>query len=1075
VTASRVLRIIVLAIRSIVTAVLIAALGMPALAQHESRLSVRGSTFGLNLPGTGADALQRKTYIVQMREPSAIERQIMTAGSSAAARSGALRSAARLDRSNASVQSYGQQIVAEQDRALARMGSGVEKIYSYRYSLNGFAARMTEMQAEKMRQLPEVQRVWEDEVRPLATNFSADFLDLFDRDTGLRGARDLDGENVVIGVIDSGIVPNHPSLSDSRPAGPSTCQSTWADVTFLGLWLCREYRNSPEVLLYEPLEGWSGTCEAGDGWSEEDCNNKMIGARFFADGALAGGPIDDGEFLSARDVYGHGTHTATTAAGNRSDASAFGTLLGTVEGMAPRARIAAYKACWLRPEALATTCTTADLVSAIDAAVADGVDIINYSVGSTRREVTAPDDVALLAAAKAGILTVVAAGNEGPDLATIGSPAGAPWVMTVAASSRDGSHALEALRVETPNSIAGRYAVKEANFTPPLSTEGPIEADLVLVDDDDDSLADGNPGTTIDACEPLVNDDEIRGNIAFIERGGCEFVTKIRNAGDAGAVAVVVFNISGDPIVMTRLGLDGAVDIPAVMVGQADGNLILDELNNGEAVSLILDKSLFLTVEDTGNKMGRFSSRGPGPLSGVLKPDVTAPGINILAGFTPDAANSNSGELFAFLTGTSMSTPHVAGVAALLRQAHPDWSPAVIKSALMTTAYQALTLLDSDTPADPFDFGAGHIDPNRAFAPGLVYDIGEDEYDAVACGIETPGIDQGRCDALAAAGLSFSATDMNLPSISVPDLINERTVTRRVRNPSDQSATFGAEIQDPPGMSVSASPPSLLVGPGQEASYDLTIRYLSGPLDLWRFGSVDWVSGEQRVHSPLSVRPTSLVAPAEVSGSGGSGNGSFAVTFGYNGSYEARVHGLRLPLVLTGQTVAEDPDRLFEPVDDPAGGVRAHVYDVPPDQAYLRFQTFDQLTDGDDDLDLYLYFCPDDQSCSRIAQSGGPTAAEQIDVAFPGAGTYVVFVHGFDTDDVAGGPGAVYDIAAWQFGLNDDAGNLTVGAPSFVTAGATVDIDVGWSGLMPETIYLGGISHTTPAGLVGLTVIRIQN
>lgn len=1062
------------------TLIIIAALlGVASAAQAqsgaESQLSTRDSTFGLNLPGNGPQAAELRTYIVQLREPGAAEIHAQTFGSRAAAGGQPLRSAIRFDRNSAAVQSYTRRLEAAQDNVIARVGPGTQKIHSYRYSLNGFSARMTPLQAAKMESMPEVLAVWEDEIRPLTTNFSRDFLDLFDNERGLRGPLALDGEGVVIAFIDSGIVPNHPSLRDSRQSGPRACRSTWADVSFIGQWLCRQYENAEETLLYEPPENWTGACETGDGWTEDDCNNKLIGARYFFDGAVASGPIDTGEFFSPRDVDGHGTHTATTGAGNRTDASAFGTLLGRVEGIAPRARVAVYKACWLRPGTTRATCNTSDLALAIDTAVADGVDIINYSVGNTRRDLTAPDDLALMAAAKAGVFPVVAAGNEGPALGTIGSPAGAPWVMTTAASSRDGQFAVEAMQVDAPASIAGRYEVREASFTPALITAGPVEGDLILVDDGDDSLADGNPGTTIDGCEPLINGSEIDGKVAFIERGGCEFVTKIRNAEDAGAAAVVVFNIAGDPIVMTRISLQTEVSIPAVMVGQADGNLMLAELDAGERVDVVLNKSLFLTEDETGNKLGSFSSRGPAPIQGILKPDVTAPGINILAGFTPDAANSNSGENFGFLTGTSMSAPHVAGVAAMLRQARPEWSPSVIKSALMTTARQDITLQNSDQPANPFDFGAGHIVPNDAIDPGLVYATSNDEYDALACGIDSPAVDATRCTDLETQGLSFSAADMNQPSIAAARVIGQSTLTRRVTNVSESSETYVAEIEQPPGMSVSVSPSSLSIGPGQTASFDVTLQYASGPLDLWRFGSLTWVSDQHRVRSPIAARPASLIAPAEAFGFGGTGGEAFQVTFGYTGAYTPRVHGLRLPLVLTDNFVGQDPDKLFEPVEDPANGITAHVYDVDADQAYLRFQLFDELTDGNDDLDMYLYFCPDDFSCERISESGSATSAEQINVLFPGAGTYVVFVHGFETDNVSGGPGAIYDIAAWQFGLNDDVGNMTVTAPTFVTAGATVDVQVDWNGLMPQTIYLGGISHTTPEGLVGITVINIEN
>jgi len=171
--------------------------------------------------------------------------------------------------------------------------------------------------------------------------------------------------------------------------------------------------------------------------------------------------------------------------------------------------------------------------------------------------------------------------------------------------------------------------------------------------------------------------------------------------------------------------------------------------------------------------------------------------------------------------------------------------------------------------------------------------------------------------------------------------------------------------------------------------------------------------------------------------------------------------------------VEDDPTKTFTPRE--GNGVSAHVYTVPPEQAYLRFALFDELTDGEDDLDLYIYYCPDNVNCTKLGESGGDTSREQFSVVLPGPGTYVAFVHGFETDNVTGGPGAFYDIVAWQFGLVDDQGNMSVSAPPLVTAGSTVDVNVSWSGLLSNTIYLGGITHNTPQGLAGITVISIRN
>ena len=1021
--------------------------------------------------GGGEDPTTSKVYIVQLSSPSAAEHHASQSKIYAAP---AVRAAPRprLEKGSADIQAYTAKLDGEQQRVLSIAGKDARKIYSYKYAINGFAARMSVAEAQKLADLDEVLGVWEDEVRPLATNHSASFLGLFDSVNGLRSKHALDGDGVIIGVIDSGIAPEHPALQDTREADrPRVCRSSWGETTFLGKWLCHRYDKRPDVLNFEALENWNGECETGERFDASNCNNKLIGARWFVDGANNTGPIDKNEFRSPRDADGHGTHTATTAAGNSTRASIFGTLIGDVEGMAPKARIAVYKACWLRPFETRASCNTSDLARAIDAAVADGVDIINYSVGNSMREITAPDDIALMAAAKAGIVAVVAAGNEGPNLATIGSPAGAPWVITAAASSRTGDSSVEAFEVSAPPGIAGRYASKEALFSPALAERGPIEGKLVLVDDDDDTLPSGSPGVVSDGCQALINGSDVSGNIALMQRSGCLFTDMVKNAEDAGAIAVLVYNIAGDPVVM--FGEDGLVDIPALMIGQADANLILAELDANNEVSVVLEKSFLLTTTDTGNIMASFSARGPGPVADILKPDVTAPGVNIIAGFTPDPANATPGENFAYLSGTSMSTPHVAGVAALLRQAHPDWSPAAIRSALITTARQDLQLPDSIAAANPFDYGGGHIVPNDALQPGIVYDVSDDEYDAFACGTASPAVNTARCNELAAAGHSFFARDLNQPSIAISRLANQETVTRRVTNVSEDAGSYTVEIAAPPGISVLVTPPTISLGPGESASFDTTLSYESGPLDLWRFGSITWVGDNHDVRSNLAVKPASITAPAEIVSFGGSGTKTFSVEFGYNGSYRPGVHGLNLPLIQS-RFVDNDPDKTF--TRRTSGGVTEHVLLVPQNQLFLRFSLFDALTDGNDDLDMYVYYCgPDGSSCSRIGVSGEPTSQEQFDLFRPAAGVYGVYIHGFETDQQSGGPGANYQLLSWSIGTIDDKGNMSATGPAFVSAGTTGDVTIDWSGLVSNTIYLGGISHNTPQGLSELTIVTIGN
>jgi len=1024
-----------------------------SLAQEKSALRDAGE-IPVQLAGSD-DPEQTKVYIVQLRSPSAAERQLTLATRFAAAPM-ALKPRVRFDKNSPSVKVWVAEIETEQQRVLEKAGAGAQEIYSYRYGLNGFAARMNVVQAQKLEHDPDVLNVWEDEIRPMATNHSPVFLGLFDSEDGLRSVAGFDGDGVVIGVIDSGITPEHPALKDTREASkPRLCRGSWAEATLLGKWLCRSYSKLPDVPVFDEPEDWNGDCIAGEQFESTDCNNKLIGARWFIDGALETGDIDIDEILSPRDADGHGTHTATTAAGNRTSASIFGTLIGDVEGVAPGAHVAAYKACWLRPGDTRASCNTSDLARAIDAAVADGVDVINYSVGSSLTRVTAPDDVALLAAAKAGVLAVVAAGNEGPNLGTIGSPAGGPWVITAAASTRDGETHVEAFEISSPPVLAGRYAVKEAAFTPPLEDVDPIEGNLVLVNDDDTGLDSGATGSEADACQPLINDDDIDGNVALIQRTGCRFDTMVANAADAGAVAAIVYNIAGDPIVMH--GESGLSDIPALMMGQADANLILAEFDAGNDVAAILDKGFLLASDDTGNEMATFSARGPAPIRDILKPDVTAPGVNILAGFSPDSAYSTPGENFAYLSGTSMSTPHIAGVAALIRQAHPDWSPATIKSALMTTSRQDISTSGNIADASPFDFGAGHIVPNSAIEPGLAYEISGDEYDAFAADMEN------------------EARHLNLPSVSLSSLAYSQSVTRRVTNVDDEAGSYLLEVSPPPGMRVEIDPGSISLAPGESATFDITITYESGPQDLWRFGSYTWRSTEHAVYSPIAVKPTSVLAPEEIATYGGTGTIDFEVEFGYSGTYAPGVHGLNLPLVLNG-VVTDDPDKAFEFNPESVPGTTLHRISVPTDQLYVRFALFDALTDGDDDLDMYVYYCgPTGASCIKLGESGEPTSQERFDIYRPAAGLYAVFVHGFETDEVQGGPGANYQMLAWGLGITGNQGNMSASGPTFVNAGTTGTISVDWANLISNTIYLGAISHNTPQGLSALTLLTIGN
>jgi hypothetical protein len=984
----------------------------------------------------------------------------------------------------AAAEAYAKQVEQSHDRLLGDIGASSRKLYSYRYSVNGFAAQLTAAEVSRLAQSPEVERIWPDTDQYLQTNNSAIFLGLQDPVGGLRADLELRGENVVVGIIDSGIAPRHPSLLDYEERIPGTCRSQWATATWLGVWLCGPYRrNPPTERVYDPPVGFNGVCQTGEGFEPTACDNKVIGARFYLDGFLSRYELAPGEFRSPKDAEGHGTHIATIVAGNAVDASLLGTRVGRVSGVAPRARIAVYKACWLKPDDVRATCATSDLVRAIDDAVADGVGLINYSVGSLETDLDAPDDLALLDALDAGVLTVVAAGNDGPDLDTIGSPSSAPWVLTTAASTQAGEFFDDAIEVTSPADLADAVVMREANFTPALPRDEPLEELLVLADDGQGG-SDSAGGTSRDACEPLVNADELDGNIALIERGGCEFQVKIANAEDAGAVAAIVYANFGGPIVMN--GDAGSVDIPAVMIGNADGQILVDRLvadaeddddeTDEELVVVRLARGLFAAIAGgNGNVVADFSSRGPSLSdANFLKPDVTAPGVDILAGQTPDVVYGLRGESYQYLSGTSQAAPEVTGVAALLKEAHPLWSPTALKSALMTSAYRDVSREDG-APADGFDMGAGHIDPNAAVDPGLVYDNALRDHAGYLCGLREPPFAASECAAHAAAGFGPSAVDLNLPSIASATLVSGDTIRRRVTNVGPP-ATFAAEVSPPPNLDLIVEPATLVLGTGETSEF--TVRFVDqgAERDAWIFGELAWLSPTHRVASPVAVQAVTLRAPPEVYSRGRQGTATMPVAFGYDGAYGATVHGLRPPsLDADGQVprgfVDDDPTKNFTFRTD--SGVTAHPITVAANQLYLRIALFDEFTDGQDDLDIFLFYCQDDQ-CTQLAKSDGVTSDEEINVLQPEAGSYVVLVHGFATDPIAGGPGANYSLFTWSFGANDDLGNLDVVAPTTVANGDRVNFDLSWSALEPASHYLGAISHTTPGGLYGMTLVNVE-
>jgi len=951
------------------------------------------------------------------------------------------------DPDSAAVEEYTAELEAEKGAALA--AAGIDRsalVASFSYAANGFSAALTPAEAESLAGQKGVLSVQRDELHQLHTSESPDFLGLDDR----RGAWDsgLTGAGVVVGVIDSGIWPEHPSFA-ARPdlgAPPITIDDVDLDP-------------DPAVELF------SLGCDFGNTtYNPNDapftCNNKLIGARDMR--FLYEEFIGSETYATARDYDGHGSHTASTAIGNPDvEASIFGRGFGEVSGVAPDAHVVAYSACGNQG------CFGGDLALAIDTAVADGVDVINYSIGSDTPGLTGADDIAFLFAADADVFVSTSAGNAGPGAGTVGAPASVPWVTTVGASLQKKSYVADVITGDASQSRWTRWFKRDIGRYEGASITPGTDDQLPFVDA-------ANHGNEL--CDPAVAfTGDITGKVVLCLRGGPARVEKSSAVADAGGAGMVLYNVDDVQDLLT----DNHV-IPSVNVAFSDGIAMKEYIaaNGAEATVEITDGE---EERDRGNSMAAFSSRGPvgAPASDdIIKPDVTAPGVQILAGNSLTPTLGAQGELFQSISGTSMSSPHVAGLLALLKQAHPEWTAAVAKSALMTTARQDVRKQDGETRADPFDFGAGHVDPSgrasadgSVFNPGLAYDADIWDYFGFLCDA-APEIflnPAATCALAVSNGGSTLATDLNYPSIAVSELPGAKTVTRSVTNVSDETNTYRARVDEPRGYDVTVTPDRITLAPGESATFQVAFTNVDAPIGEWRFGSLAWVDGRNRVRSPIAVKAAAIEFPEAVSGTGPAGTVSIPVAFGYTGPYTAGAHGLASDAPITG-TVGQDPDNTnWSPAEVP-NGTTAHPITVTG-AAFLKvtLNTGD-LTPANPaiDIDLYLYNSAGEEVAFSVA--GG--TAEEILLEAPADGTYTLYVNGWQTTGLTVG----YNLHTWQVPAAAGGGTLTLGPtppPASATAGTVATVEASWAGLATGD-YLGAVSHTGDT-LLGYTLVEVDN
>ncbi len=973
----------------------------------------------------------------------------------------------RLDLASGDVQLYNNYLGQKQATVQAAV-AGAPVSHTYSVVLNGFAAMLTDDEVRALQARGDVAAVSADTPRSMVTSYTPGFLGL-DKPNGLwskLGGKTGAGENVIIGIIDGGVSPDNPAFADRVDANGKPT-----------------FDNSGTVAYPAAPADWKGICQTGEGFTVANCNNKLIGAQYFdATYLLQGKTTDWTEFRSPRDSLanagwgGHGTHTAATAGGNAGvDVTVAGVGLGSVSGMAPRARLATYKVCWsyldeAQANGVRNACFSGDSVAAIEKSVVDGVNIINYSI-SGGGSITDPVELAFRNASNAGVFVAASAGNAGPanTVAHI-----SPWLTTVAASTHN--------RIYVGDATLGNGLV----LTGASNNAKTASAPLVLARD---AAAAGVDPTNAnlnlcfgqaDGSAPLLDPAKVSGKILVCDRGGNVLVNKSANGAAAGAVGVIIANT---PTSANTIIVQGHT-IPTVHIVAADGTKLKSYIaaDPGNATATLANVRAAADTTAAAPVMASFSSRGPNMFDpNVLKPDLTAPGVDILAAHSPNQTPAEKADIvngthvppsaWAPLQGTSMSSPHVAGLAALLRQLHPTWSPAAIKSALMTTGYNTLpdAIASGDTRGIlPFAQGAGHVNPNGAADPGLVYDVTEADYKKYMCGA---GVST-QCSSGTMLGYN-----LNLPSISVSNVLGSVVVNRSVTNVGASAATYNASISVP-GYTAVVSPATLNLAVGETKPFTVTLTRSSAPSNAWQFGTLTWTDGSHVVRSPVVARSGApVVAPDTITSNRASLSKSISVTTGFTGKMKAVYGGLK-EISRSAFNVAEAPSGSVETAAQvqaacrAAGpGVRVVPVTVPSGAVLAQFELFNRDTssgNGGDDLDLAVL----NGAGNLVGTSLRGGSNEEIVMRSPAAGNYRVCVIGYTA---ANNESTDFTLSSAVVTSADRGGNFRVLVPTKVYAGSTASVSASWSGLPAGKRFAGAMQLLDAAGgLASTTMFRVE-
>ena len=912
-------------------------------------------------------------YIVQLLEPPLASYRGGVLG--LAATSPAATGAVKLDPASPASKAYLDYLAGKQATVLTALTTAIGRTatpaFTYRYAYNGFALSLTEQEAAAVRNVPGVAAVRKDYTRHVQTDAGPAWI-------GATGVWDgsataafgqTKGEGIVVGVIDTGINHDHPSFADVGGDG-------------------YDHKN--------PRGHFYGLCDPLTG--KPFCNDKLIGVWDFTGTT----PLDDNQ---------HGSHTASTAAGNSLTASLNAptiTVTRPISGVAPHANLITYKAC------IAAGCVGASLTAAIDQATADAVDVINYSIGGGPSDPwNDSDSAAFLAAREAGIFVSASAGNDGPRSETVGSPANSPWLLSVGASTHNRAF------VNAVTSMSGGAGAAPANMTG-RSLTGPYgPAEMVYAGDFGFPLCGDGPASPEGsaAINPFPP-GTFHGEIVVCDRGVYGRVEKSSNVAEAGAGGFVLANdeASGSSLV------GDAYPIPGVGITYADGVVLKAWLASGSGHAAAIAGTTADTSAANGDVMASFSSRGPNkPVPGVIKPDITAPGVDILAAV--NTVDPTKPPEFGVLSGTSMSSPHMTGAAALMRALHGNWSPAEIQSALVSTGKSSgIRKEDGVKPADAFDMGGGRVDLTRAGKAGLTLDVPAADFTA------------------ANPATGGDPSSLNLATLGEDDCDGECTWKRTVTSRAAAPTTWKAVTAGPRALKLTVTPAEFTLAPSATQALTVTADVRKLPVGQWNFAEVRLVptgGAVPETRLPIALR-TAKPVPVDVAA--GSSQGSTVVTT------SSKVAITSLQTVISGLTQGRSDEFVLEqdptPTEGPydvSVGTKTVLVDVP---AGSRFLAADVVETDAVDLDLFVGQDTNGdglaQETEEVCRSASETALESCRLSNLPGGRYWILVENW-----AGGLSNVKLATAVIPGQS--AGNLTATGPRSVAADTPFNVTLTWN------------------------------